>query len=114
MGEAAAAAGCHAASLVMHRVFWLCCAVHSPQLRSPQQPALPSRSLPTTVTSKVKAAVGPGGSFAKVTLPELKAFLKSIKQPVGGKKGELEERVRAALGGGVAATVAGGAAEGPA
>ncbi|PRW56060.1 hypothetical protein C2E21_5110 [Chlorella sorokiniana] len=51
------------------------------------------------VTAKVQAAVAPGGSFAKITLPELKAYLKSIKQPVGGKKGDLEDRVRVALGG---------------
>lgn len=56
--------------------------------------------LPCAVTAKIQAAVAPGGSFAKITLPELKAYLKSIKQPVGGKKGDLEERVRAALGGG--------------
>ena len=59
-------------------------------------PPIPSLAVP----AKVQAAVAPGGSFAKLTLPELKAYLKSIKQPVGGKKGDLEERVRAALGGG--------------
>ncbi len=67
---------------------------------------LPPISLPFAVTAKVQAAVAPGGSFAKITLPELKAFLKSIKQPVGGKKGDLEERVRAALGGGGGAAAA--------
>lgn len=68
----------------------------------PQPPApFPSPPIPSlAVTAKVQAAVAPGGSFAKITLPELKAYLKSIKQPVGGKKGDLEERVRAALGGG--------------
>ena len=60
----------------------------------------PAPPLPCAVTAKIQAAVSPGGSFAKITLPELKAYLKSIKQPVGGKKGDLEERVRAALGGG--------------
>lgn len=98
-----------------------CAPRRSPSCAHPPQPALPSPpSLPIAVTAKVQAAVAPGGSFAKITLPELKAFLKSIKQPVGGKKGDLEERVRAALGGrggsgGAApAAVQVGAAAGPA
>lgn len=69
----------------------------SPAPHSTPSPAPP---LPCAVTAKIQAAVSPGGSFAKITLPELKAYLKSIKQPVGGKKGDLEERVRAALGSG--------------
>ena len=41
-----------------------------------------------------------------VHLPFRQAYLKSLRQPVGGKKGELEERVRQSLGG-VAAAPAG-------
>lgn len=50
------------------------------------------------VTAKVVQAQA-GGTLGKLTIPELKAYLKSIKAPVGGKKGELEERVRQRLGG---------------
>lgn len=51
------------------------------------------------VTAKVQAAHA-AGTLGKLTIPELKAYLKTIKQPVGGKKGDLEQRVRASLGGG--------------
>lgn len=69
---------------------------------------------PVAAVSKVQAAHA-GGGLGKVTIPELKAFLRSVKQPVGGKKGELEERVRAWLGPAPTAAVAlagpGGAGE---
>ena len=54
------------------------------------------------------------GSLGKLTIPELKAYLKSLRLPVGGKKGDLEERARAALGGAaVPAAVAAVPAAGP-
>jgi hypothetical protein len=50
------------------------------------------------VTAKV-LAMHVAGTLGKLTIPELKAYLKSLRLPVGGKKGELEERARQALGG---------------
>lgn len=62
---------------------------------------------PTSVTAKVHA-MHAAGSLSKLTIPELKAFLKSLpgKHALGGKKGELEERVRACLGGSAGAAAA--------
>ncbi len=37
------------------------------------------------------------GTLGKLTIPELKAYLKSLRLPVGGNKGDLEERARQAL-----------------
>ena len=53
----------------------------------------------TAVTAKVQQ-LHAAGSLGKLTIPELKAYLKSMKLPVGGKKAELEERVRQSFGGG--------------
>ena len=53
---------------------------------------------PSAVTAKV-LAMHVAGTLGKLTIPELKAYLKSLRLPVGGKKGELEERARQALGG---------------
>jgi SAP domain len=44
---------------------------------------------------KVKAAKN-AGTLGKLSLLELKAYLKSVGKPVGGKKAELIERVEAA------------------
>lgn len=44
--------------------------------------------------AKVKAAKA-GGTLAKLSLLELKAYLKSVGKPVGGKKADLMERVEA-------------------
>jgi hypothetical protein len=46
------------------------------------------------------------GTLGKLTIPELKAYLKSLRLLVGGKKGELEERARQALGGPAAGAAA--------
>ena len=74
----------------------------------------PTRALLRTirgcaVTAKVQQ-MHAAGTLSKLTMPEMKAYLKSMKLPVGGKKGELEERVRQSLGGGGG----GGTAAGPA
>ena len=69
----------------------------TPSLRSP--PRLPPSPSATAVTAKVQQ-LHAAGSLGKLTIPELKAYLKSMKLPVGGKKAELEERVRQSFGGG--------------
>jgi hypothetical protein len=45
-------------------------------------------------------ALHAAGSLSKLTIPQLKAVLKSHKLPVSGKKGELEQRLREHLEGG--------------
>lgn len=42
--------------------------------------------------SKVKAALA-AGTLAKLSIPELKVYLKSVGKPVSGKKGDLLERI---------------------
>lgn len=84
-------------------------------LKQPAKPRAKASDVDiAAAVSKVQAAHA-GGGLGKVTIPELKAFLRSVKQPVGGKKGELEERVRAWLGPAPTAAVAlagpGGAGE---
>ena len=37
--------------------------------------------------------------LASLTVPEMKCVLKGLKQPVGGKKAELEARLQQALAG---------------
>jgi hypothetical protein len=44
------------------------------------------------------AALGAAGRLGSLTVPQLKAFCKSVKLAVGGKKSDLEARVRAHLG----------------
>lgn len=46
--------------------------------------------------AKVKAAKA-GGTLAKLSLLELKAYLKSVGKPVGGKKADLMERIEAVV-----------------
>jgi hypothetical protein len=48
------------------------------------------------VTAKV-LGMHAAGTLGKLTIPELKAYLKSLRLPVGGNKGDLEERARQAL-----------------
>ncbi len=38
------------------------------------------------------------GKLSSLTIPQLKAYCRSIKQPVGGKKGDLENRIKTHLG----------------
>lgn len=38
------------------------------------------------------------GKLGSLTIPQLKAYCRSVKQPVGGKKGDLEARIKAHLG----------------
>jgi len=38
------------------------------------------------------------GKLASLTIPQLKAYCRSIKQPVGGKKSDLETRIKSHLG----------------
>lgn len=60
-------------------------------------PHFTDRRSPAAVTAKVGQMHG-AGTLGKLTVPELKAYLRSVGRPVGGKKGELEERVRQQLG----------------
>jgi hypothetical protein len=68
-------------------------------------PPLPASASTGAVAAKV-LQYHASGMLGKLTVPELKAFLKSVRQPVGGKKGDLEERVRVHLGGPPAAAAA--------
>lgn len=44
-------------------------------------------------TTKVKAAIA-AGTLTKLSVPELKVYLKSIGKPVGGKKSDLLQRIQ--------------------
>lgn len=44
------------------------------------------------------AAVARSGKLGSLTVPQLKAYCREIKLPVGGKKSELEARIRGHLG----------------
>ncbi|PSC72899.1 hypothetical protein C2E20_3898 [Micractinium conductrix] len=81
-------------------------AAGAPAAKAPAKPrAKPAEIDLAAVTAKVQQ-LHAAGTLGKLTIPEMKAYLKSLRQPVGGKKGELEERVRQSLGG-VAAAPAG-------
>ncbi|KAL4457639.1 hypothetical protein ABPG75_012504 [Micractinium tetrahymenae] len=77
----------------------------APAKPPPKPRAKPADVDVAAVTAKVHQ-MHAVGTLGKLTIPEMKAYLKSIKQPVGGKKGDLEERVRASLGSRAAPAVA--------
>ena len=50
------------------------------------------------VSSLDVSGLAAAGKLGSLTIPQLKAYCRSIKQPVGGKKADLEARIKAHLG----------------
>ncbi|GAB4820750.1 hypothetical protein N2152v2_007796 [Parachlorella kessleri] len=61
----------------------------APKPAKPKAPAMPLEEVVKKVLSSHAA-----GKLSALTMDQMKAYLKSVKKPVGGKKADLEERVR--------------------
>ncbi len=61
------------------------------------KPKVKPKAADVDVSALNVPALFASGRLASLTIPQLKAYLKSVKLPVGGKKGELEERVHGHL-----------------
>ena len=68
---------------------------------SGSKPAAPKAAKPAVeidVAALNVPQLAANGKLASLTIPQLKAYCRSIKQPVGGKKIDLENRIKAHLG----------------
>jgi hypothetical protein len=66
--------------------------------KPPAAPKAPKPAVEIDVAALDISGLAASGKLGTLTIPQLKAYCRSIKQPVGGKKGDLENRIKTHLG----------------